>query len=62
MRATTSRPGAAAALEPGEAIVRDDGIAMVRARDGGVELLGGRGDDDDNDDELDAPALAALIR
>jgi methionyl-tRNA formyltransferase len=64
VRATTSRPELLAALEPGEAIVRDDGIAMVRARDGGVELLGGRSDDADGDDEhdLDAPALAALIR
>lgn len=62
VRATTSRPELLAALEPGEAIVRDDGIAMVRARDGGVELLGGRSEDDDDEHELDAPALAALIR
>ena len=64
VRATTRFPKLIAALEPGEAIVRDDGIAMVRARDTGVELLGGRADDDadDDDDELDAPALAALIR
>lgn len=62
VRATKSRPELLAALEPGEAIVRDDGIAMVRARDGAVELLGGRSDDDDDEHELDAPALAALIR
>ena len=63
VRATTRFPKLIAALEPGEAIVRDDGIAMVRARDTGVELLGGRADDDDDDErELDAPALAALIR
>jgi len=67
VRATTRFPKLIAALEPGEAIVRDDGIAMVRARDTGVELLGGRADDDDDDDDdderqLDAPALAALIR
>jgi len=62
VRATTSRPELLAALEPGEAIVRDDGIAMVRARDGAVELLGGRSEDDDDERELDAPALAALIR
>jgi hypothetical protein len=62
VRATTSRPELLAALEPGEAIVRDDGIAMVRARDGAVELLAGRSEDDDDERELDAPALAALIR
>ena len=62
VKATKSQPGLLAALEPGEAIVRDDGIAMVRARDGGIELLAGRSDDDDDDErELDAPALAALI-
>jgi methionyl-tRNA formyltransferase len=64
VRATMSSPKLIAALEPGEAIVRDDGIAMVRARAGAVELLAGRSDDDDDDDEreLDATALAALIR
>jgi methionyl-tRNA formyltransferase len=63
VRATTISPKLMAALEPGEAIVRDDGIAMVRARDMGVELLRGRTDDDDDDErELDAPALATLIR
>jgi methionyl-tRNA formyltransferase len=62
VRATTGFPKLIAALEPGEAIVRDDGIAMVRARDGAVELLAGRADDDDDERELDAPALAALIR
>lgn len=61
VRATGSRPELLAALEPGEAIVRDDGIAMVRARDGAVELLAGRSDDDDDERELDAAALAALI-
>jgi methionyl-tRNA formyltransferase len=62
VRATTEFPKLIAALEPGEAIVRDDGIAMVRARDGAVELLAGRADDDDDERELDAPAIAALIR
>ncbi|MDB5218252.1 MAG: hypothetical protein JWO86_6179 [Myxococcaceae bacterium] len=62
VRATTSSPKLIAALEPGEAIVRDDGIAMVRARAGAVELLAGRSDDDDDERELDATALAALIR
>jgi methionyl-tRNA formyltransferase len=60
VRACQSRPQLLAALEPGEAIVRDDGIAMVRTGDGAVELLGGRSDDDD-ERELDARALAALI-
>jgi methionyl-tRNA formyltransferase len=61
VRACKSRPELLAALEPGEAIVRDDGIAMVRARNGAVELLGGRSDDDEDERELDAHALAALI-
>lgn len=67
VRATTSRPALLAALEPGEAVVRDDGIAIVRARDGAVELLNGRAADDDDTDEeagdndLDATAIAALI-
>lgn len=64
VRATSGHPALLAALEPGEAIVRDDGIAMVRARDGAVELLGGRSaadDDDDDEQELDAAGIAALI-
>jgi len=61
VRATTSDQKLLAALEPGEAIVRDDGVAMVRTGDGGVELLAGRSDDDDDERELDAPAFAALI-
>lgn len=48
------------ALEPGEAYVRRDGIAVVRAADGGIEILAGRIDDDER--ELDAQALAALVR
>jgi methionyl-tRNA formyltransferase len=35
-----------AALAPGEAAVRSDGIAVVRAGDDAVELLEGRGEDD----------------
>ncbi len=46
-------------LLPGEAAVRADGLAVVRTRDGGVLLLAGRGEDDD---ELDAGALAARVR
>lgn len=60
------------ALEPGEAVVRDDGIAVVRARDGAIELLRGRvddgdgdgdgdGDDDAGERDLDAAALAAMV-
>ncbi len=51
-----------AALEPGEAIVRSDGIAIVRAGDHAVELLRGRIEDDNGDRDLDAAALAALVR
>lgn len=50
-----------AALAPGEAIVRKDGVAVVRARDGALELLGGRVDEDDGERELDSAALAALV-
>jgi methionyl-tRNA formyltransferase len=65
VRAATASAAVLNALAPGEAIVREDGIAVVRAGDGVVELLGGRIDDDDGDGserELDAPALASLIR
>jgi methionyl-tRNA formyltransferase len=47
------------ALEPGEAAVRGDGIAVVRAADDGVELLEGRGEDDS---PLGVPGLADLVR
>lgn len=56
-RATDDVPRA---LAQGEACVRDDGVAVVRAGDGGVELLAGRIDDDER--ELDARALAELVR
>ncbi len=46
-------------LAPGEAFVRADGVAVVAAVKGGVELLAGRMDDDDR--ELDARELAALV-
>lgn len=55
-RATHDVP---AALERGEAYVRADGTAVVRAGTGGVELLSGRDDDDDR--ELDRRALAAIV-
>ena len=46
------------ALEPGEAAVRSDGIAVVRARDRGVALLEGR---DEDEEMLDSQALADLV-
>lgn len=49
-------------LAPGQAFVRKDGIAVVRAADKAVELLAGRPDDgDDPDSVLDAADLAAVI-
>jgi methionyl-tRNA formyltransferase len=47
------------ALEPAEAAVRSDGIAVVRAGDDAVELLEGRTDDDVT---LTASGLADLVR
>jgi methionyl-tRNA formyltransferase len=61
VRASRASPRVYAALEPGEAVVRDDGVAIVRARDHAVELLEGRLDDDDEERVLDARAIAALI-
>lgn len=60
VRATSNYPRA---LEPGESVVRDDGIAVVRARDHAIELLFGRMDAEEEDEEreLDAAALAALV-
>jgi methionyl-tRNA formyltransferase len=58
-RATRDVPKA---LDPGEACVRPDGVAVVRAGDGGVELLAGRIDDDEHERALDREALAALVR
>jgi methionyl-tRNA formyltransferase len=46
------------ALEPGEAAVRADGVALVRAKDRAVTLLAGR---DEDEGELDAAALAYLV-
>lgn len=51
-----------AALEPGEAVVRSDGIAIVRAGDDAIELLRGRLEDEQGDRDLDTSALAALVR
>jgi methionyl-tRNA formyltransferase len=56
VRATRDFPRA---LAPGEASVRQDGVAVVRARDEGVELLQGRAEDDRG---LDAGDLAHLVR
>lgn len=58
-RATDDVPRA---LEQGEACVRRDGVVVVRAGEGGVELLAGRIDYDDAERELDANALADLVR
>ncbi len=49
------------ALAPGEAFVRKDGIAVVRAADAGVELHGARLDDDEDETDLDAEAIAELL-
>lgn len=46
-------------LTPGEAFVRADGVAVVAAGTGGVELLAGRSESDDRD--LDARELASLV-
>ena len=46
------------ALGPGEAAVRADGVAVVRAADDAVELLVGRSDDDE---PLDASDLAVVV-
>ena len=51
------------ALERGEAVVRADGLAVVRAADRGVELLAGRVEHgEEAETELDAAALAELVR
>ena len=47
------------ALEPAEAAVRADGVAVVRAGDDAVELLEGRADDDR---PLGPGDLADLVR
>lgn len=49
------------ALAPGEAFVRKDGIAVVRAADAGVELHGARLEDDEDETDLDAAAIAELL-
>lgn len=50
------------ALEVGESCVRSDGVAVVRAGEGGVELLAGRIDIDDDEREMDQRALAEWVR
>jgi methionyl-tRNA formyltransferase len=47
------------ALEPGEAAVRKDGVAVVRAADDALELLEGRAEDDET--PLDRQALADAV-
>jgi len=56
VRATADFPRA---LEPAEAAVRSDGIAVVRAGDVAVELLAGRGE---GDEELGIADLASIVR
>ncbi len=58
-RATRDAPQA---LDPGEAYVRGDGVVVVRAGGGGVELLAGRIEYDDAERELDTSDLADLVR
>ncbi|HEY4014824.1 MAG TPA: formyltransferase family protein [Polyangiaceae bacterium] len=55
VRQTTVFPRA---LAPGEAAVRPDGVAVVRAQDGAVELLAGR---DEDDRPLSSDDLSACI-
>jgi methionyl-tRNA formyltransferase len=55
VRATEDFPRA---LAPGEAFVRGDGVAVVRARDAAVELLQGRSE---GDLTLDRDGLADLV-
>ena len=47
------------ALEPGEAAVRSDGVAVVRAAEGALELLEGRAEDDET--PLDRASLARMV-
>jgi methionyl-tRNA formyltransferase len=56
VRATGDYPRA---LEPAEAAVRADGVAVVRAGAGGVELLAGRAE---NGSELGTGDFASLVR
>ena len=50
------------ALEPGEAVVRQDGIAIVQTANGAVELLRGRiTEGAETETELDAAGLAAVV-
>jgi methionyl-tRNA formyltransferase len=55
-RATQDFPRA---LTPGEAAVRADGVAVVRAGEDAVELLEGRSDEDDG--PLDADDFARIV-
>jgi len=61
VRASSGDRRTFAALAPGEAVVRADGVAIVRAGDTSVELLRGRIEDEDGERDLDAAALAALV-
>ena len=61
VRVASHDPRSYAALAPGEAVVRADGVAIVRAGDVSVELLRGRLEEGDEDRDLDAGDLAALV-
>ena len=61
VRASTKDRRSFAVLEPGEAVVRADGIAIGRAGDDSIELLRGRAEDDEGEHDLDAGALAAWV-
>lgn len=58
VRPTSDFPGV---LSPGQAFVRKDGVAVVRARDRAVELRAGRFEDGEDDEVLDAEALAEIV-
>ncbi len=49
------------ALDPGEGVVRSDGVAVVRAGEGALELLQGRLETGDADVTLDAAAIASRL-
>lgn len=61
VKATDRLDSVSLALAPGEASVRSDGVAIVRARDFAVELRRGRLDDESGERNLDVTALAALV-
>lgn len=61
VRAATERAELLAALTCGEAFVRPDGVAVVRAKDAVIELLRGRIEEDDGERDLDAREIATIV-